>query len=101
MLDKTAFQENEMVTSHSTGTTEATTVANELVVALYADAGNGYTVGAPGSPWNIRLRADASGFDQQVTVDETGAALGPYSVSFTTPRAEYSLCLIATFKPQP
>jgi hypothetical protein len=101
MLDKTAFHENEMVTSHWTGTTDATTAASELVVALYVDAGNDYTVGAPGSPWNLRLRADASGFDQQVTVDETGAALGPYSVTFTTPRAEYSLCLIATFKPQP
>jgi outer membrane protein assembly factor BamB len=101
MLDKTAFHENEMVTSHWTGTTDATTAANELVVALYVDAGNDYTVGAPGSPWNLRLRADASGFDQQVTVDETGAALGPYSARFATPRAAYSVCLIATFKPQP
>jgi hypothetical protein len=90
-----------MGTSHWTGTTDATTAANELVVALYVDAGNDYTVGAPGSPWNLRLRADASGFDQQVTVDETGAALGPYSARFATPRAAYSVCLIATFKPQP
>lgn len=98
MLDRTAYQEHANVTSHPTGSTAVITAANELVVALYADSGNSYTVGTPGSPWNLRLRADANGFDQLVAIDRNGPILDSYSATFTSPAPGYSISAIATFK---
>jgi hypothetical protein len=98
MLDRTAFAEHPGGTTHATGTTAATTKANELIVGLYADSGNFYTVGVPGSPWALRLRADSNGLDQMVTMERNGATMVGYSVSFTSPANAYSVTAIATFK---
>jgi hypothetical protein len=96
-LDQTASQTRLGGTSHGTGTTGTTTQANELVVAVYADAGYNTTISPPGG-WTQDLNAAPHTWDQMAAIHKLGASLATYQATFTTSGGTNSAAAIATFK---
>jgi hypothetical protein len=96
-VDQTASHITMGGTSHGTGTTGSTTQANELVVAVYADAGYNTTVSTPGT-WMQDLDAAPHTWDQMAASHKLGAGLAAYQATFTTSGSTNSAAAIATFK---
>jgi hypothetical protein len=96
-LDQKAGHTKFGGTGHDSGTTGTTTQANELVVAVYADAGYNTTITPPGG-WTLDVNAAPHTWDQMAATHELGASLTTSHATFATSGSTNSAAAIATFK---
>jgi hypothetical protein len=98
-LDRTAINGDYNVTVCPTGTTAATTVDQELAIALYGDNTQDVVVTSPAG-WTERRNTMSVIGAGEVVIDRS-VPIGAQSATFTTNYLTWALTAIATFKPAP
>jgi hypothetical protein len=98
-LDRTAINGDYNVTVCPTGTTAATTVDQELAVALYGDNTQDVVVTSPAG-WTERRNTMSVTGAGEVVIDRA-VPIGAQSATFITNWPTWALTAIATFKPAP
>jgi hypothetical protein len=98
-LDQTAINGDYNVTTCPTGTTAATTVDQELAIALYGDNTQDVIITSPAG-WTER-RNSPSGVGAAEVVIDRAVPIGTQSATFTTNWSTWAVTAIATFKPGP
>jgi hypothetical protein len=99
-VDQTAANSNYNVTACPTGTTSATSVNQELAIAIYGDNNQGVTVTAPAG-WTVRRNSPSPTRGAAEVVVDQAVPIGTQSATFTTSFATWALTAIATFQPGP
>jgi hypothetical protein len=96
-LDQATGREVDGVTAVSPGTTGATTVDQELAIAVYGDNNQGASISSP-SGWSERRNSSSLGHRAGEVAIDKAVPTGTQSATFTSNYGTYALAMIATFK---